>query len=116
MMFEFLKKLCESNGQVVHPFETSIEGVSAQLAVPNEGNSNQEYYFIIESECVNDVFLDELLEKHAEELMDKLELGVGYSLHVWKGLCFCPNYTLSLREDEAGEREGSFNMSVSYKF
>ena len=51
-----------------------------------------------------------------DELMDKLELGVGYSLHLWKGLCFCPNYTLSLKEDEAGEREGSLNLGVTYKF
>ena len=51
-----------------------------------------------------------------EKLMDKLELGVGYSLHLWKGLCFCPNYTLSLKEDEAGEREGSLNLGVTYKF
>ena len=51
-----------------------------------------------------------------DELMDKLELGVGYSLHLWKGLCFCPNYTLSLKEDEAGDREGKFNLSLTYKF
>ena len=51
-----------------------------------------------------------------EELMDKMEIGVGYSLHLWKGLCFCPNYTLPLKEDEAGEREGKFNLGVTYKF
>ena len=50
------------------------------------------------------------------ELMDKLELGVGYSLHLWKGLCFCPNYTLSLKEDEAGDREGKLNLGLTYKF
>ena len=51
-----------------------------------------------------------------DKLMDKLELGVGYSLHLWKGLCFCPNYTLSLKEDEAGDREGKFNLGLTYKF
>ena len=50
------------------------------------------------------------------ELMDNMEVGLGYSLHVWKNLCFCPNYTMPLKEDEAGEREGSFNLSFSYKF
>ena len=44
------------------------------------------------------------------------KLGVGYSLHLWKGLCFCPNYTLSLKEDEAGEREGKLNLGLTYKF
>ena len=51
-----------------------------------------------------------------DKLMDKLELGVGYSLHLWKGLCFCPNYTLYLKEDEAGDREGKFNLGLTYKF
>jgi len=49
------------------------------------------------------------------ELMDNMEVGLGYSLHVWKNLCFCPNYTMPLKEDEAGEREGSFNLSITYK-
>jgi hypothetical protein len=50
------------------------------------------------------------------ELMDKVDVGLGYSWNVWKGLYIDPNYTMSLKEDEAGEREGSFNLSVSYKF
>ena len=56
-------------------------------------------------------------EAEAEgELMDKMDVGVGYSIKVWNNLYFDPNYTLSLKEDEAGEREGTFNLSVSYKF
>jgi len=56
-------------------------------------------------------------EAEAEgELMDKMDVGVGYSIKVWKGLHFDPNYTLSLKEDEEGEREGALNLSVSYKF
>ena len=51
-----------------------------------------------------------------EKLMDKMDVGVGYSIKVWNNLYFDPNYTLSLKEDEAGEREGGFNLSVSYKF
>ena len=50
------------------------------------------------------------------ELMDKVDVGVGYSWNVWKGLSIDPNYTMPLAEDEAGEREGSLNLSVSYKF
>ena len=50
------------------------------------------------------------------ELMDKMDVGVGYSIKVWNDLYFDPNYTLSLKQDEAGEREGTFNLSVSYKF
>ena len=51
-----------------------------------------------------------------EKLMDKMDVGVGYSIKVWNDLYFDPNYTLSLKQDEAGEREGTFNLSVSYKF
>ena len=51
-----------------------------------------------------------------DELMDKVIVGVGYSWNVWKGLSIDPNYTMPLKEDEAGEREGSLNLSLSYKF
>ena len=50
------------------------------------------------------------------ELMDNMEIGLGYSLNVWKRLSIDPNYTMPLKEDEAGEREGNLNLSVSYKF
>ena len=50
------------------------------------------------------------------ELMDKVNVGVGYSFNVWKNLYVDPNYTMPLKEDEAGEREGTLNLSVSYKF
>jgi len=48
--------------------------------------------------------------------MDKVDVGVGYSFKVWNNLYIDPNYTMPLAEDEAGEREGSLNLSVSYKF
>jgi opacity protein-like surface antigen len=51
-----------------------------------------------------------------EEMMDNLTVGLGYSYNVWKGLCIEPNYSMGLKEDEDGEREGSFNIGLSYKF
>jgi opacity protein-like surface antigen len=51
-----------------------------------------------------------------EEMMDNLTVGIGYSYGVWKGLCIEPNYSMGLKEDEDGEREGSFNLGLSYKF
>jgi len=50
------------------------------------------------------------------ELMDKMDIGLGYSLKVWRNLYVDPNYTVSLKEDAAGEREGTLNIGVSYKF
>jgi len=51
-----------------------------------------------------------------EEMMDNLTVGLGYSYNVWKGVCIEPNYSMGLKEDEDGEREGSFNLGLSYKF
>ena len=50
-----------------------------------------------------------------EEMMDNLTIGLGYSYNIWKGLCVEPNYSMGLKEDENGEREGSFNIGLSYK-
>ena len=50
-----------------------------------------------------------------DELMDKMELGLGYSFNVWNKLYIDPNYTMSMKKDEAGEREGILNISISYK-
>ena len=50
------------------------------------------------------------------ELMDKVNLGIGYSFNIWNNLYIDPNYTMPAKADEAGEREGSLNLSVSYKF
>jgi hypothetical protein len=48
--------------------------------------------------------------------MDKVELGLGYSFKVWDNLYIDPNYTMPLKEDSDGEREGKLNVSLSYKF
>ena len=50
------------------------------------------------------------------ELMDNMELGLGYSFRVWNDLYVEPNYTMPVKADEAGKREGNLNLSVSYKF
>ena len=49
------------------------------------------------------------------ELMDNMEIGLGYSFNIWNKLYIDPNYTMPAKADEAGEREGTFNLSVSYK-
>ena len=48
--------------------------------------------------------------------MDKVNVGVGYSFNVWNNLYVDPNYTMPAKADEDGEREGTLNLSVSYKF
>ena len=56
------------------------------------------------------------LQAPKEEMMDNLTVGIGYSFNVWKGLNVEPNYSMGLKEDEAGEREGTFNLGLSYRF
>ena len=51
-----------------------------------------------------------------EELMDNLTLGLGYTFNVWKGLAVEPNYTMGLKEDSNGDREGTFNLGLAYRF
>ena len=55
-------------------------------------------------------------DSETKEVMDRLDVGVGYSWNVWRDLYIDPNYTMPLEEDEDGEREGTFNLSISYKF
>ena len=50
------------------------------------------------------------------DLMDRVDLGLGYSFKVWNNLYVDPNYTMPAKADENGEREGTLNLSVSYKF
>jgi len=50
------------------------------------------------------------------ELMDRVDLGLGYSFKVWNNLYVDPNYTMPAKADANGEREGTLNLSVSYKF
>ena len=51
-----------------------------------------------------------------EETTDNLTVGLGYSYDVWKGLHVEPRYSVGLKEDENGEREGTISLGLSYKF
>ena len=55
-------------------------------------------------------------DDETKELLDRMDLGVGYSFNIWNGLYIDPNYTMPLEEDMNGDREGTFNLSLSYKF
>ena len=62
--------------------------------------------------CIYNYAADDFQET---EVMDKMELGLGYSFNVWDKLYVDPNYTMPLEEDEDGAREGTLNLSISYK-
>ena len=48
-------------------------------------------------------------------MKDKMEIGVGYSLNVWKELYVDPYYVVPMKEDSEGNREGEFRLGISYK-
>ena len=50
-----------------------------------------------------------------EEMTDNLNVGVGYSLKVWNNLYVEPNYSMPLKEDAEGNREGAFKLGIAYK-
>jgi len=50
-----------------------------------------------------------------EETTDNLNVGVGYSLKVWNSLYVEPSYSMPLKEDGEGNREGAFKLGVAYK-
>ena len=48
---------------------------------------------------------------------EDMSIGVGFAFNVWNGLYVEPNYTMPTSEDEVtGDREGSFNFGLSYRF
>jgi len=50
-----------------------------------------------------------------EEMTDNLNVGVGYSLKVWNNVCIEPSYSMPLKEDGEGNREGAFKLGIAYR-
>ena len=46
----------------------------------------------------------------SEEMADNLNIGVGYSLQVWNSLYVEPSYSMPLKEDGEGNREGVIKL------
>ena len=43
-------------------------------------------------------------------------IGLGFSFNVFNGLYLEPNYSMPMSADDDGDREGSFNFGLSYRF
>jgi len=76
----------------------------------------EEAYELIGRYMIKDGLWATCIYNHDEnsdaEMKDKLDLGIGYSMKIWKELYIEPNYTMPMKEDG----EGSFNLGVAYKF
>ena len=49
-------------------------------------------------------------------MMDNMNIGIGYSLNVWNELYIEPSYTMPMKEDSEGNREGKLKIGVAYRF
>ena len=47
---------------------------------------------------------------------EEMRIGLGFAFNVWNGLHIEPNYSMPTSEDANGDREGSFNFGLSYRF
>ena len=57
------------------------------------------------------------LQAPTEDATDNMKIGVGYSFNAWNALYIEPNYTMPVKEDAVtGDREGSFNIGIGYRF
>ena len=56
------------------------------------------------------------LQMPTKDGSDNMSIGLGFAFNVWNGLYVEPNYTMPTSEDENGDREGSFNFGLSYRF
>ena len=50
-----------------------------------------------------------------EDMADNMKLGLGMSFSVWNSLYLEPSYLMPVKETN-GEREGSFNIGIGYRF
>ena len=56
------------------------------------------------------------LQMPTEDGSDNMQIGIGFAFNVWNGLYVEPNYSMPTSEDDNGDREGSFNFGLSYRF
>ena len=49
-------------------------------------------------------------------MMDNMNIGIGYSLKVWNALYIEPSYTMPVKENSEGNREGKMRLGLAYRF
>ena len=88
------------------------------VGISRDGEENYELLgrYVVHSSGVWATCVYNYIPDSEDEMMDKMELGLGYSFNVWKNLSIDPYYVMSMKENEDGEREGKFNLGLSYKF
>ena len=56
------------------------------------------------------------LHMPTEDGSENMRIGLGFAFNVWNNLYVEPNYTMPTSEDDNGDRDGTFNLGMSYRF
>ena len=57
-----------------------------------------------------------MIQMPMEDMSDNMQIGIGMSVGIWNNFYIEPNYTMPVQEDADGNREGSFNIGLGYRF
>ena len=49
-------------------------------------------------------------------MMDNMNIGIGYSLKVWNEMYIEPSYTMPMKANSEGKREGKMRLGLAYRF
>lgn len=77
MMIDMISSIFRSNGYSVSEIATDIDGFVTRLAMPEDNNKKQEYFFLLEHMAVDDELIDKILNEYTSkfiELLSKSEL------------------------------------------
>ena len=56
------------------------------------------------------------LSMPTEEATDNMKIGIGFSLNISGDFYVEPNYNMPLSDDVSGNRNGDFDLGLSYRF
>ena len=62
---------------------------------------------------INDMYISMQTSMDSTENM---RVGLGYSVELGKKLYVEPNYSMRIKENDEGERNGEFKLGIAYKF
>tara|TARA_B110000116_G_C16614210_1_gene480841 strand:- start:2 stop:424 length:423 start_codon:yes stop_codon:yes gene_type:complete len=105
--------------------EAGIENITNRIGVGYQVNDN--LMVGLQSAAKDDgydMFLRYLWQENiyvslsmpTEEASDNMKIGIGFSLNISGDLYVEPNYNMPLSDDASGNRDGDFDLGLSYRF
>jgi hypothetical protein len=105
--------------------EIGIENITNRIGVGYQVNNN--LIIGLQSAARDDgydMFLRYLWQENiyvslsmpTEEATDNMKIGIGFSLNISGNLYVEPNYNIPLSDDASGNKDGDFDLGLSYRF